>query len=329
MQILITGVSGFLGGRLAQAFSRAGHAVRGLVRDPSRWTDRPAGAEVATGDVVERATIAAAAEGCEAIVHAAALVKLWVRDRRSFDRVNVDGLANVLSVARERGARVLWASSFFALGPTDGRILDVDDPRMTERFCTPYERTKWIADQLARRVPASDVDLVRLYPGILFGPGSLTEGNYVVRMLAQHARGKLPGLLGRTDLRQCLAFVDDVAEGFVLALERAAPGSGYVLGGENVTTAELFARFARLTGVTPPRRIIPFGIATALGAAQRAFARLTGVTPQLTDESVEVYKHEWAYTSERAVRDLDYRITPFDEALRSTVEWMRTTGELR
>lgn len=329
MRVLITGVSGFLGGRLAHAFAAAGHEVQGLVRDPARWTARPLGAAHAVGDVLDRPSVETACHGCDAIVHAAALVKLWVRDRRQFERVNVDGLANVVQVAKGRGMRLLWASSFFALGPTDGTIRDVDDPRPDVPFCTPYERSKWIADQLARRIPPTEVDLVRLYPAILFGPGSMTEGNYVVRLLAQHGRGKLPALLGRTDLRQCLAFADDVARGFVVALERAAPGSGYLLGGDNVTTAVLFRQFEELTSIPPPRRVVPFGVASALGTAQRAFAWLTGVEPEITDESVEVYKHEWAFTSERAVRDLGYRVTPFPEALAETVSWMRAQGILR
>lgn len=327
MKVLVTGVSGFLGGRVAGALAAAGHDVRGLVRDPARWGGRPDGAEEAVGDVTEPDTLRAAVEGCDAIVHAAAMVKMWVRDRRAFDRVNVQGFGNVLEAARVASARLLYTSSFLALGPTDGAEHDEDTPRSSETFYTDYERTKWTADRMARSVP-DDVDIVRLYPGVVFGPGALTDGNYIVQLLRQHARGKLPGVLGRDDLRQCFAYVDDVAAGFVAALTVAPPGAGYILGGENRTVRDLFEVFERCTGIRPPRRTIPFWLASAIGKIQRWRAELTGIEPELTDEVVGVYRHEWAYTSARAERDLGYRITPFEDALASTVAWLRDTGEL-
>ena len=328
MRALVTGVTGFLGGRLARALADKGHDVTGFVRDPAAWSDRPANASVAVGDVVDPDSIRSAVAGQDAVVHAAALVKLWVPDRGAFERVNVGGLRNVLEAAGSEGARVLWSSSFLALGPTDGTIRDEDRPAIRDRFCTDYERSKYLADRLARETDPSKVDLVRLYPGILYGPGALTQGNYLVHLFRQHASGKLPGLLGRTDLRQCYAYIDDVVDGFVEALERAPAGSGYVLGGDNATVDDLFAAFRHETGIRPPRLRIPYAVATVLGRLQRMRADWFGVEPELTDDVVEVYRHEWAYTSERAQRELDYHVTPLADGVRRTVAWMRETGAL-
>lgn len=328
MKILITGVTGFLGGRLAHRFGEAGHEVQGLVRAGSSWNDRPADAMEVTGDVTDPAALGRAATGCDAIVHAAALVKMWVRDRTEFDRVNVQGLANVIAAARESGARLIYTSSFIALGPTDGDTFHEESPRRSESFYTDYERTKWLADQLARNTPSDGLDMVRLYPGVVYGPGALTQGNYIVQLLLQHARGKLPGILGTGSLRQCFSYVDDVTAGFVTALEKAKPGSGYILGGDNRTVLELFDCFEASAGVSTPKRKIPFGVATLIGKLQRWRAQLTGIEPELTDEVVGVYRHEWAYSSDAAVRDLDYRVTGLAEGVAKTTEWLRRTGEL-
>jgi farnesol dehydrogenase len=253
---------------------------------------------------------------------------MWVRDRSEFDRVNVQGLANVIAAARESGARLIYTSSFIALGPTDGETFNEDSPRRSETFYTDYERTKWLADQLARNTPCDGLDMVRLYPGVVYGPGSLTQGNYIVQLLLQHARGKLPGILGTGKLRQCFAYVDDVTAGFVSALENGKPGSGYILGGDNRTVLELFDCFEAAAGVLPPKRKIPFGVANLIGKVQRWRAQLTGIEPELTDEVVGVYRHEWAYSSEAAVRDLGYRITGLAEGVAKTTGWLRRTGEL-
>lgn len=329
MRVLVTGVTGFLGGCVARAIADAGHHVRGLARDAARWSDRrPPGAEVFVGDVAEPAALDRAAVGCDAVVHAAALVKSWVRDPGEFDRVNVGGLRNAISAARNAGATLIYTSSFIALGPTDGGVLDEQSPRRPGAPHNDYERTKWAADRIAREEAGAGVPLVRLYPGVVYGPGALTAGNHVVLSLLQHARGKLPGLLGAGDRRLCLAFVEDVAAGFVAALDRAAPGSAYVLGGENRTLVELFDAFGRETGIPPPRRRIPYAVAGVVGKLQRWRAELFGIEPELTDEVVAIYRHEWAYSSERAVRELGYRVTPFEDGVARTVAWLREIGEL-
>lgn len=328
MKVLVTGTTGFLGGRVARALVAGGHSVRGLVRDPARRSVALEGVEVRAGDVTDVESFRRAAGDCDAIVHAAAWVKNWSRDRAVFDRVNVGGFRHALEAARSVGAKLVYTSSFVALGPTDGTVLDEASPRMPGEAHNEYERTKWEADRLAREAARSDVPVVRLYPGVVFGPGELTAGNHVVQSLLQHAAGKLPGLLGRGDRRLCFAYVEDVAAGFVAATERAAPGAAYVLGGENRTLVDLFEAFGRRTGIAPPTRRIPYAAAAAVGWFQRKRADWFGIEPELTDEVVGIYRHEWAYSSARAEQELGYRITPFEAALAKTVAWLEETGTL-
>lgn len=328
MKVLVTGVTGFLGGQVARALVAAGHEVRGFARDPRQWSDRPQGTEAAEGDVTDAASFRAAAAGCGAVAHLAGLVRTWTRDSRDFDRVNVEGLRYALAAARTAGARLIFASSFLALGQTDGGVGDESSTRRAGPFRNHYERTKWLADQLARALPDGSNDVVRLYPGVVYGPGPLTAGNHVVALFLRHAAGKLPGLLGGGQGRLCLAYVGDVARGFVTALDRAPAGSAYVLGGENRSVRELFDTFAQVSGIPAPRRSIPFWLASAGGRLQRWRATCTGVEPELTDEVVEIYRHDWAYSSARAERELGYRITPLRDGIGETVRWLRATGQL-
>jgi farnesol dehydrogenase len=321
-------VTGFLGGRVAQALAAAGHDVLGFARVPHQWNDRPAGAQAVEGDITDAASFRAASAGCQAVVHLAGLVRTWTRDSRDFDRANVEGLRHALAAARAADARLVYASSFLALGQTDGGVGDEDSTRPAGPFRNHYERTKWLADQLARALPDGSNDVVRLYPGVVYGPGPMTAGNHVTALLVRHAHGRLPGLLGGGRGRMCLAFVEDVARGFVAALEQAPAGSAYVLGGENRTVRELFDVFAQVSGIAAPRRSIPFWLAAAGGRWLRFRALSTGIEPELTDEVVEIYRHDWAYSSARAERELAYRITPLHEALAETLRWLRATGQI-
>lgn len=327
MRILLTGGSGFLGGRVAEHLRGAGHQVALLARRPAELAG--SGFEVVPGDLLDAASLAAATSGRDAVVHCAALVKRWVKDRSLFGRVNVEGLDRLLDAARDAGvAKVLYCSSFIALGPTDGRVGDEENVH-DGRPRNDYERSKLLADRRARARQAAGEKLVVLYPGVVYGPGRMTDGNILAAAAKELLEGRLPGTVGPGDRRQCLAHVDDVARGFVAALERATPGSRYLLGGENLTVRDAIEVMAAAGGVRVPARAIPYGVAGLIGWLLRWQASITGIEPKLTDEEVEIYRHEWAFSSARAERDLGYAITPAREGLAGMVAWLLESGRAR
>jgi farnesol dehydrogenase len=306
MRVLVTGGTGYLGRSVVAALGAAGHVPVAFARSAGR-----AGltAETVDGDVRDAAAVERAAAGCAAICHTAALVAVWRRNPSEFDEVNVGGLANVLAAARRAGVgRIVYTSSFMALPPTGG---EASQP------WNDYQRTKVAADRLASRAVAQGAPLVRLYPGVIYGPGPLTEGNLVGRMVADHLAGRLPGLLG-AECRWSYAFVGDVAAGHVAALERGRVGGRYRLGGENVRQMAIFEIVRELTGTPLPRRI-PAAAGVLLAAVEELRASLTGRPPLLTVGTVEILQRDWMLDSGEAERDLGYRVTPLREGVRAVV----------
>jgi farnesol dehydrogenase len=283
-----------------------GHTLVVFARSASR---QPMGGLPFDGDVRDGAALARAAAGCDAIVHSAALVSIWQRRREDFDDVNVGGLLNVIAVSRALGIpRLVYTSSFLALPPRDRRVaLEAND----------YQRTKVAADRLADAAVRDGLPLIRVYPGVIYGPGSLSEGNLLGRLIADHLRHRLPGLIGPEN-HWSFAYVEDVAEGHCAALERGAAGGRYALGGENAPQRRAFDLVDRLTGRRPPPRI-PFPIASALGAVEELRVTLFGGRPLVTRGAVEIFRHDWSLDSSEAARDLGYQMTPLTEGIRRTV----------
>jgi farnesol dehydrogenase len=329
MKILVTGGTGFLGRRIVSELAPR-HELRLLVRRGSSRERFPAGVELAEGDVTDRLSLSQAVAGCDGVIHAAALVKI-LAPREHFDRVNVGGLENVLAAAETSGSveRMLYVSSFMALGPTErgpGGVLDETAEAGDRVWINDYERTKTLSDRLARKAIAGGAPLDVVFPGVIYGPGEMTEGNIIVRHILDLVHGRLPGLIGRPERRWNYVYVDDVARGIALAFEKSTPGGRYMLGGENVTQGDFYATVGRLTGAKIPSLRFPDPVAKMAGAAQKAWAGLRGTTPQLTPDLVDVYKHDWAYSSARAERELGYRWRPLAEGLGSTVAWLKETG---
>jgi farnesol dehydrogenase len=322
MKVLLTGGTGFLGKNVARHLAKAGHDLRLLARQASDLEGLPR-AEIVRGDVTDADSLRRATDGCNAVCHMAAVVKMWLADRAPFDAVNVGGFRNVLAAARDAGARLVYTSSFIAIGPTGSTPVDETHLHAGDSYRNDYERTKALADTLAREAAAAGQDVVMLYPGVVYGPGALTDGNLVVKMVADHMNGKFPGIIGPGDRLWSYAFVEDVAAGHVAALERGQKGERYFLCGENVDMNGFFASLARVASVAPPRLHIPYAAATLLGLSLLGWAELTGHPPLLTHQVVGVFKEHWAYTSAKAERELGYHPTPLDDGLRQTVAWLR------
>ena len=314
MQVLVTGSTGYLGRALVAALQRAGHEVVAYARSAST-SGLPATA--VDGDIRDAARVAGAARHCDAIIHAAALVAVWRRHSREFDDVNIGGLANVLEAARQTGIpRIVYTSSFLALPP---------EGRRGAAAWNDYQRTKALASQMADRAVAQGAPLVRLYPGVIYGPGLLTDGNLVGRLIADHLAGRLPGLVG-SDRIWSFAYVDDVADAHVAAIERGQIGARYFLGGENVPQMRAFDVIREITGRPLPRRL-PDWLASAAAVVDELRAAWLGKAPQLTTGTLEILLHDWPLDSTRAERELGYRVRPLRDGIGDIVTWLASQRE--
>jgi farnesol dehydrogenase len=305
MDVLVTGGTGYLGRAIVNALARAGHR-------PIVFARRASGAglpgEAADADIRDRSAVEHAVRRVDAVCHAAALVSVWRPRAADFDDVNVGGVENVLEACeKHRIPRIVYTSSFLALPPA-GSVAPLE--------ANDYQRTKVRAREVARAAGNRGLPITIFYPGVIYGPGALTEGNLVGRLVRDHLQRRLPGVIGSSYVWS-YAYIEDVAGAHVRALDLHSPGE-YALGGENAPQMRLFEVVRELTGRPLPRRI-PNVAATSAALIHEARARITGVPPLLTRGVVKIFNHHWPLDSNASVERFGYRITPLVIGLKPLV----------
>lgn len=339
-KILVTGATGFIGTQLVQALIKRGHAVRALSRradpkPPPGLGDGDAGplnhprVELMRGDIADRPSLARAIEGCQYVFHLAAYAKNWAPQRRTYYETNLAGARNVFDAARAaRVRRIVWTSTIVTLGPTPPDVVgDEAMPRITEQCLTDYEDSKLAAERDALSYVAEGLPLVIVNPARVYGPGHLTEGNALARLIDDYDRGRVPVLLNRGVNVGNYVLVDDVVEGHILAMEKGRVGERYILGGENASLREFFRAIDRASSKRHMQiPIMRFGPLLVAWCQQRRAER-RGIYPRITPGWVRTFSVDWAFSTAKAQRELGYRPTPLDEGLRRTYEWLLRVRE--
>ena len=290
MKIFVTGATGFVGS----------HVVREL---------RARGADVRHErvDLLDRSGLRAAFEGCDAIVHVAALYS-YDAPAIELELVNIGGTRTVLAAAGEAGVkRVVHCSTAGTCGPVPGRPATEEDEPPAWELEVPYKRTKLAAERLALEGGAIVVN-----PTTPVGEGD-RKPTPTGRMIAGVARGRLRGYVATTGLN--VVDVRDVARGHALALEHGEPGQRYLLGGVDLSLPDLFAAVARLAGRPRPRVRVPYAVAemaAAAGIANRNEVRLA---------RLPMY-----FSSAKARSTLGYEPGPVEPALARAVDEALSKG---
>jgi len=325
---LVTGATGFVGAAVARILLKAGHRLRVLARPESdRRNLAGLAVEVTQGSLEDATSLAAAVAGCRYLFHVAADYRLWVPDPVAMFRVNVGGTRELMLAALAAGVeRIVYTSSVATLGIVSGGVADEETLSTAEDMIGPYKRSKFDAEAVVRELVAEQgLPAVIVNPSTPIGPGDV-KPTPTGRIIVEAARGRMPGYV---DTGLNVAHVDDVALGHLLAAQMGEIGRRYILGGENLSLAEILAEVARVSGRRPPALKIPYGVVLPIAAGAEALARLTGREPFATVDGVRMSRKKMFFSSARAMRELGYAPRPARQAIADAVAWFKANGYLQ
>jgi dihydroflavonol-4-reductase len=317
VKLLVTGGTGFLGTHLVERLVKAGHSVRVLVRRPQA-AQALEGAEAVAGDVIDRASVRHALQGCEALYHLAGLVSFKPEDARRMYALHVDATRGVLEEAAAAGVgRVVLASTSgtIAVSRDERPRTEANDYPLTVVGRWPYYLSKIYEEKLALSFcQAKQLPLVVLNPSLLLGPGDerLSSTWLVLRFLNREIPILPSGGVSFVDVR-------DAADAFRAALTQGEVFGRHLLG-VNQSFSELFGRLERLSGVPAPRVRLPSAATIAGSELLKRWAKLRGADVALEPQSVEMGEHFFYVDSSKAERLLGFRPRDAHETLFDTVQ---------
>lgn len=290
---MVTGGSGFIGAHTVARLLADGHQVRLLARTPARVRDNLAAIgvtdgldDIVTGDMVDAESVRTAVKGCDAVVHAAAVVAPMDRSgaQRMIDH-NLRGTRLVVESAVDAGCeRIVYLSSVAALFSPGIPLLHTDcEPAV--HAASPYTRSKALAEQYAREQQATGVPLTTVYPGGVMGPaagsafGEAAEG--VINTLKPGFVPVKDGIWPIIDVRDVAAIVE--------ATLTTGPGPRrYMCGGRRMTMPDVAVLLREVTGRRMPVVPIPGAALRGLGRVVDQVRRVVPFDTVFTAEAMDI-----------------------------------------
>ena len=312
MKALVTGGGGFLGFAIVQRLAARGDDVRSFSRNEHQRL-HSLDVETLQGDLADADAVCAAASGCDAVFHVAAIAGVGGGYQRYY-RTNVQGTQNVIDAClRHEVTRLIFTSSpSVVFDGQDQENIDESAP-YPSRFLAHYPRTKAMAEQLVMGANGPRLATVSLRPHLIWGPG---DNHLVPRIVSRAKAGRLR-LVGSGDNLVDSVYIDNAADAHLLAADRLGPQSPaagkayFITNGQPIPIGRLINRILAAAGLEPVTRTISPKAAYVIGAVLETAYRILGLAsepPMTRFVARQLATAHW-FDITAARRDLGYEPT--------------------
>ena len=324
MRVLVTGATSLLGRSVVARLQDRGDHV-------SVFQRRPSGLDVEEflGDVTDRAALAQAMPGAEAVVHVAARAAVtgtWTQ----FEETNVRGTQHVIDTAREAGVGAFVHVSSPSVAHRGKSLVGAPTtPAEPGQARGHYARSKAEAEVLALAANSADMGVVAIRPHLIWGPG---DTQLVGRIVSRARQGRL-AIVGTGASLIDTTYIDNAADALVTAVDRAHLLGGQALvvtNGQPRPVRELLNRIVMAAGLEVPRIKVPYQVARAGGLAiERIWEKRDREDdPPMTGFLAEQLGTAHWFDQRRTRQALEWRpAVSLNEGFRRLHAWFQTGGD--
>jgi nucleoside-diphosphate-sugar epimerase len=326
MKVFITGGTGFIGSGLTEKLISENHEVIILARNPSavRFNAKDK-VNIIKGDLSNKSALTEGMKDCDWVFHMAAWAKPSYKDPKIVTGINIDGTVNVFDAALESHVKkVVFTSTGGTMSFShDGNPVD-ESTNPDPILHTLYEKTKAKAEKIAIDYSKKGLAVITVNPTRVYGPGMLTESNSMTKIIRLYISGLWRIIPGNGKSIGNYVFIDDVIEGHILAARFGRSGERYILGGENHSFRDLFDIIGETAGKKRIMVNLPAGLMKGIVKGFMFISKISGSPPAITIDWLDKYLNNWIMSSDKATKELGYKITPLSEGVFRTIQWLKT-----
>lgn len=320
----VTGGTGFLGINLIQQLLESGWKVTALHRKTSNLAYlKRFDVELKEGAITDKESLMAAMlESVDAVFHVAANTSMWAKNNDQQFEDNVVGTRNMVEAALAKNAKRFVQTSSVAAYGHHPYLIDETVKTNALESAMNYTRTKYLAELEVDKAIELGLDAVLVNPCDIMGPFDSHNWAQVIQAVYND---DVPGIPSGNGI---FCHVRDVANAHISAYEKGRTGERYILGGEEATFKEIFNCIEKLMNKKESKFIMPKWLLKAVVPFYALQSKLNGKEPILTNEKyieLTIPKH---VTSQKAIQELDYKITPLENTIRDSYEWLKAENLL-
>jgi dihydroflavonol-4-reductase len=324
MKCLVTGASGFLGTNLVHQLVKEGWEVKVIVRKNSNTTYiKTLPIEIIVGEILNQSDLDAACIGCDVVFNVAGDTSFWKKKFEIQRKINVEVPSMIAEACLKNSVKRLIHTStvdIFGCNPNGA----ADEKWTDYNFANTgynYSDTKREGEKRVLEFNKKGLEVVVIYPGSMIGPFDFTL--QYGRLFFELRDGKVPGCpVGGASF----CHVTDVAKAHITAVTKGVPGEGYICAGENISYKALFELIAAKFDKKAPSLILKRWMMVTYGFIMETISEFTKQAPEMDLGNARYMSINAWYNSSKAIKTLDYQITPTSKSIDDAYDWYKENG---
>lgn len=318
--IFLTGGTGFIGSKIVEELSKKDEKMFLLTRHEINLPYPNITPVIAKLMEIEK--YKEYLKNSKVLIHIAGCARAFSKNKGEFYETNYLATKLLIEEALKYNLKkIIYFSTCMVFGPSSSELCE-EDFRERNNFFTDYERSKYLAEIYVRRKIKEGAPIIVLYPTRVFGPGKLTQGNSLTKLIYFFMRHNCFPVIENVDYIGNYVYIYDVVEILLKSIYTLDPPQMLLVGGYNLTFKQFFETLNETLGANGKIFVIRKKIALLIAKIFEIMEIEANIPALISRGWIQTFTSNWSFSNKKIKNILNYSFTPFDVALKNTIKWL-------